>query len=43
MKMKSKKRVRMGRQASRKLFTRTARKTNKRNIMDRPMRGGIRL
>ena len=28
---------------SKRLFSRTARKTNKKNVQGRPMRGGIRL
>lgn len=36
-------RKRMGRGASRRQFTRTARRVHKRNVGSRPMRGGIRL
>lgn len=37
------KRRKMNKRASRKLFSRTARRTNRRNVSGRPMRGGIRL
>lgn len=36
-------RKKMGRRKSRKLFSRTARRTHKRNVQATPMRGGIRL
>lgn len=36
-------RKRMGRGKSRRLFSRTARKVHKKNVVARPMRGGIRL
>lgn len=36
-------RKKMGRRKSRKLFSRTARRTHKRNVAANPMRGGIRL
>jgi len=38
-----KKRKKMPMKKSKKLFSRTASKTNKKNISPRPMRGGIRL
>lgn len=37
------KRQKMSRGKSRRVFTRTAKKTHKRNISSRAMRGGIRL
>ena len=38
------KRYKMKKKTSKKLFTRTASKTNRRNVLNtRPMRGGIRL
>lgn len=37
------KRRKMSRSGSRRLFTATASRTNKRNISPAPMRGGIRL
>lgn len=37
------KRRKMSRQGSKRLFTATASRTNKRNISSAPMRGGIRL
>lgn len=37
------KRYRMNRQASRKLFTRTASRSHRKNFRVGPMRGGIRL
>lgn len=37
------KRYKMNNRSSRKLFTRTANRTNQRNLMGTPMRGGIRL
>lgn len=37
------KRKAMNRQASKKLFTRTASKVNSKNLRGAPMRGGIRL
>lgn len=38
------KRMRMSRRGSRKLFTATASRTHKKNVLGRnPMRGGIRL
>ena len=37
------KRKRLSRSKSRKLFRNTAQKVNGKNLMDRPMRGGIRL
>jgi hypothetical protein len=36
-------RKKLSRKGSKKLFTRTAKKVNKKNAMGRPMRGGIRL
>lgn len=36
------KRFKMKRKRSKKLFTKTAKKVNKRNFRTRPMRGGIR-
>lgn len=40
----SKKRSKMSRKASKKLFTKTAKGTNKKNVPTAaPMRGGIRL
>lgn len=36
-------RRKMSRSGSRKLFSRTARKVHKRNVVGAPMRGGIRL
>lgn len=38
-----KKRQKMSRKSSRKLFRRTASRTHKKNVGIRPMRGGIRL
>lgn len=38
-----KKRQRISRKGSRRLFTRTAVKTKSKNFAPRPMRGGIRL
>lgn len=38
-----KKRQKMSRRGSKKLFSRTAKKTHARNVLGRPMRGGIRL
>lgn len=37
------KRRMISRSGSRRLFSKTARKVNKRNALIRPMRGGIRL
>lgn len=37
------KRSRMGNRASGKLFTRTAKRVNPKNVSPPPMRGGIRL
>ena len=37
------KRRKMSPKGSRKLFTRTAKKTHHKNVTGRPMRGGIRL
>lgn len=37
------KRRRLSRRHSRKLFTKTARRTHKRNVHSHPMRGGIRF
>lgn len=37
------KRHKMGRKRSGKLFTKTARRTNKRNLGFNPMRGGFRM
>lgn len=37
------KRNKLSRKSSRKLFTRTAKKTHVKNLNVRPMRGGIRL
>ena len=37
------KRQKMKRRASKKLFTKTARRVHNRNATGRPMRGGIRL
>lgn len=37
------KRHKLGRRHSRKLFTRTARRMNRRNVHHNPMRGGIRF
>ena len=36
-------RQRMGKKKSRKVFSKTARKTHKKNLYSNPMRGGIRL
>lgn len=36
-------RKKLTRRSSRKLFTRTASRTHKKNLNTRPMRGGIRL
>jgi len=36
-------RKKMGRRKSRRLFTKTARRTHKKNLTTGPMRGGIRL
>lgn len=36
-------RRKISRKGSRKLFTKTARKVHRKNILGRPMRGGIRL
>jgi len=38
-----KKRFKMNKRKSKKLFSRTARKVHKRNSAGHPMRGGIRL
>lgn len=38
-----KKRKRMSRGKSKRLFSKTASKTNRKNVSPRPMRGGIRL
>lgn len=38
-----KKRFKMSRKGSKRLFTATASRTNKRNLNTNPMRGGIRL
>lgn len=38
-----KKRAKISRKKSRKIFTRNAVKTHKKNLLGRPMRGGIRL
>lgn len=38
-----KRRSKMSRKGSRKLFTRTAQKIKKKNLQPTPMRGGIRL
>lgn len=38
-----KKRSSMPRKKSKKLFSKTASRTHKKNITNRPMRGGIRL
>lgn len=38
-----KKRQKMPAKRSKRLFTHTANRTHVKNIMDRPMRGGIRL
>lgn len=40
---KFKHRSKMGKKKSRKLFTKTAKKTHIKNLNGRPMRGGIRL
>ena len=37
------KRSRMSKKSSRKLFRNTASRTHKKNVSPRPMRGGIRL
>jgi len=37
------KRNRMSAKGSKKLFTKTAQKTHKKNVQGNPMRGGIRL
>lgn len=37
------KRKKMTRKQSRKYFSKTAKKTHKKNVLARPMRGGIRL
>lgn len=37
------KRTRMGKRHSKRLFKRTARKVHKRNLHARPMRGGFRV
>jgi len=37
------KRHKMSRKKSKRLFSKTASRTNKRNVGPRPMRGGIRL
>lgn len=37
------KRHKMKMKHSKKLFTRTAKRVNRRNLLARPMRGGIRL
>ena len=39
----ARKRKKLSSGGSKKLFTATARKINRRNLMDKPMRGGIRL
>jgi len=38
-----KKRMKMSSKKSRKLFSKTAKKTNPKNNLSRPMRGGFRL
>lgn len=38
-----KKRHRLGRKHSRKLFTKTAKRVHNRNVHKHPMRGGIRM
>lgn len=38
-----KKRIKLSKKGSRKLFTATARKVHSRNALGNPMRGGIRL
>jgi hypothetical protein len=38
-----KKRHKLGRRHSRKLFTKTAKRVHGRNVFHNPMRGGIRL
>lgn len=37
------KRKKLSMKGSRKLFSKTARKVNRKNILGKPMRGGIRL
>jgi hypothetical protein len=41
--MRRKKRYKMNYKKSKKLFHRTAKKSNRRNYTRKPMRGGIRL